>query len=101
VSGTRRSGRRSVASLLPVGGTVPWTMEQVHLYRWYFVRYAMREAGQRIVDDSAFAYAAKAVADTPAFGGPAAMKQSYAWVQKHPDRIGHGRLGALVERNSF
>jgi hypothetical protein len=140
VSGTRRSGRRSVASLRPAGefarrsygeakptpnelrdtlrklienaerlpsdlyhklrrllewhlNQVPWTMEEVHLRRWYFVRYAMREKGKRIVDDSAFEYAAEAVADTPAKGGPAAMKQSYIWVQKHPDRIGHGGLG--------
>src|SRR5271157_4287594 len=79
-----RSGQRSVASL------DGWTWEQVHLYRWYFVRYAIH-AGQRMVDDTAFRYAADRVANTPAHGGTAAMRRSYVWVQKHPQRIGHGR----------
>jgi hypothetical protein len=96
MSGTRRSGRRSVASLCPEGSQAPWTMQQVHLHRWYYVRYAIRHKGQRIVDDSAYEYAAKAVADTPAKGGAAAMKQSYMWVQKRTDQL-YGVMG-IVER---
>ena len=135
MAGTRRSGRRSAASLRPAGDTVkpltpyelrdtfaklnenaerlprelylklwrllewhlnqqPWTMERIICVAGIFVRYAMREAGRReIVDDSAFEYAAKAVADTPAQGGPAAMKRSYAWDAKAPRPYRPWRLG--------
>jgi hypothetical protein len=79
------SGRRKAASL------GDWTWQEVHLFRWYFVRYAVHD-GKRIVDETAFDYAAEAVKATPARGGTAAMRRSYVWVQKRPHLIGHGRM---------
>jgi hypothetical protein len=101
MSGNKKSGRRSAASLRDnrpefSSRQMPWTLEEVHLYRWFYVRQALAK-GERMVDDSAYDYAAAAVADTPARGGAGTMKKSYDWVQKRPRLKGRGPLGHFFE----
>jgi hypothetical protein len=64
------------------GRQAPWGKRLIHMTRWYHVKSALSD-GYKIIDGSAFEYAAAECADTPAVGGPAAMKASYFWMKKH------------------
>ncbi len=59
-----------------------WTWQQIHMARWMAVRLS-RNSDNKMVDDSVFKAATKhhLVADTPARGGSAAMKESYWWME--------------------
>jgi hypothetical protein len=59
----------------------PWPMEMVHNWRRSLVIYGLRE-GHKLIDDSAYEYAAKEAAGTPARGDMAAMKDSYFKFEK-------------------
>lgn len=59
----------------------PWGRQLIHMTRWFYVKKAIL-LGYKIVDESAFEYAANECADSPAYGGLAAMKASYFWMQK-------------------